>query len=58
MPVEIKELTIRVNINQPRQGSAAPATIAAPGANGDDKDALLKDTVEQVLQILENKKER
>ncbi len=56
MPVEIKELTIKVNINQPQQANATPAVTA--GNSSDDKEALLKDAVEQVLQIIENKKER
>ncbi|HOZ78804.1 MAG TPA: DUF5908 family protein [Ferruginibacter sp.] len=55
MPVEIKELTIKVNINQPQQNS----TSALPDAAVNEPDeALLKDAVEQVLRILENKKER
>lgn len=58
MPVEIRELTIKVNINQPQQGNAAAANLALTSTNSDDKEALLKDAVEQVLQILENKKER
>lgn len=58
MPIEIKELTIKVNINQPQQGTAAAATTASPAGSDDDKEALLKDAVEQVLMILENKKER
>jgi hypothetical protein len=53
MPIEIKELHIRVALNA--------ATAAATGAKtgGDDaKDALVAECVEQVLQILQNKAER
>ena len=58
MPVEIKELTIKVNINQQQPGASAAAPLRAMGSTDDEKEALVKDTVEQVLRILENKKER
>lgn len=57
MPVEIKELTIKVNVNQQQSGAAPAAPVQAAGTD-DEKEALLKDAVEQVLRILENKKER
>ncbi len=57
MPVEIRELHIRVAV------SAKPAkqTQGAAGKNGEggaDKDAIVAECVEQVLQILQAKKER
>jgi hypothetical protein len=61
MPIEIKELHIRVTVNTPPGGQPAGArsTAAGSGAMGEDvKDALLAECVEQVLQILQNKTER
>jgi len=59
MPVEIKELHIRVTVNQPGQ---APQSGASPGSGkkeeGDEKEAMIAQCVEEVLQIIENKKER
>jgi hypothetical protein len=56
MPVEIKELHIRVAVNA-AAGKPAPAGQARPAA-GADKDALVSECVEQVLHILYAKKER
>lgn len=58
MPVEIKELTIKVNINQQQPGTSSSAPAQVTGSTDDEKEALVKDTVEQVLRILDNKKER
>jgi len=61
MPVEIKELHIRVAINAAPAGQApvapnAPGGAAGPGAG--DKDAIVAECVEQVLHIIHAKKER
>ena len=62
MPIEIKELHIRVTVNAPAAGgnsSAQPAARPSGGSNGSaDKDALVAECVEQVLTILQNKQER
>lgn len=52
MPVEIRELHIRVAVN------AAPAKSASGGGDGADKDAIVAECVEQVLQIIQAKKGR
>ena len=58
MPIEIKELHIRVAINASPPGAAAGAA-AGPAAGSDEaKEAIVADCVEQVLQILQNKMER
>lgn len=60
MPIEIKELHIRVTVDAPPQH----APVAKPGAqrpideNSDEKDAMIAECVEQVLQILHDKQER
>lgn len=56
MPIEIKELHIRVAVN------AAPGAATARGAGGEEgaraTDDLVAQCVEQVLQVLHNKMER
>jgi Family of unknown function (DUF5908) len=58
MPIEIKELHIRVAVNAAAPGSAPAAKAPAAGAGGADKDAIVAECVEQVLDILQGKKER
>lgn len=55
MPVEIKELHIRVALTST---AAAAATAAAAKPAAEDKECLIAECVEQVLQILQNKAER
>ncbi len=55
MPIEIRELTIKAYVNEtPQQPS--------PGSGGQtgsqDRDQIISACVEQVLQILKDKKER
>ena len=65
MPVEIKELHIRVAVSGggSKGGGGKPAGKDAPGKGeahegGGDKDDIVAECVEQVLQILQAKKER
>ena len=53
MPIEIKELIIRVEVGNQRQ----PARNAA-GPSGEDRRQLVQDCVDQVMEILKEKKER
>ena len=56
MPIEIQELNIRVNVNQPApQGDMSSS---AQPMQSDDKDALVASCVEEVLKIIHDKKER
>ena len=66
MPIEIKELHIRITVNAPEGGAAGPGATAtsaslspapAGGAAG-DKEALVAECVEQVLSIIHQKIER
>ncbi|WP_167470951.1 DUF5908 family protein [Flavobacterium cupreum] len=52
MPIEIKELHIRINVDE---GSKPNAQAKASKSNGDDPVA---ECVEQVMKIIERKKER
>lgn len=59
MPIEIKELHIKVTVNASGgegQNSTTPA--AAPAAPPPDKEALVAECVEQVLQILKAQQDR
>jgi hypothetical protein len=55
MPVEIRELHIRVAVNAESKAQAP----AKPGdVGGADQDAIVAECVEQVLRIIQAKKER
>jgi hypothetical protein len=56
MPVEIRELHIRVAVNAEPVKQSAPAKSA--DGEGADKDAIVAECVEQVLRIIQAKKER
>lgn len=58
MPLEIKELIIRVSVNQPGEQSPSSTSPSQSGNNKDDKEALINQCVEQVVDLLKNKKER
>jgi len=51
MPIEIKELHIKINVNE----GSKPASPAAPKSKGED---VVAECVEQVMKIMERKKER
>ena len=58
MPIEIRELTIKVNVNQDQNKAAADSTVASIAGSSEEKEALIKEAAEEVLRIIENKKER
>jgi hypothetical protein len=65
MPVEIKELHIRVTVNEPApSGTGKTGTdsgAAKPGSAGGataDREAIISECVEQMLNVLQNKLER
>ena len=59
MPIEIRELHIKVAIADGPEGAPAPAGAPAPGAApASAQDAIVAECVEQVLRILQNRKER
>lgn len=58
MPIEIKELHIRVSVSAPAGNKPAGAPGAAPGAEGQARQTLVAECVEQVLEILRDQKER
>jgi hypothetical protein len=58
MPVEIRELHIKVVVN-PEEPTApgAPAARGAEGGNG-DREKLIAECVEQVMYLLREREER
>lgn len=60
MPIEIKELHIRVAVNAPPNRRATEARGGAGGGAADDDGGrdIVAECVEQVLAILDRKKER
>lgn len=64
MPIEIKELHIHVMVNASSgEPAASNAQNGESGNNsgnsgGGDKDTIIAECVEQVLEILQNKRER
>lgn len=59
MPIEIKELHIRVAVDAAPPRQARPAQSGAPaGGGGADKEAIVAECVEQVLQILQSRRDR
>ncbi len=59
MPLEIRELVIKVNVNE-TSGSTAPPSgrPGQSGGGGIDKKAIIAECLEQVMYVLQKKKER
>lgn len=59
MPVEIKELQITVTVNQQGDHSTPAASGVASDVPGKDENRnLINQCIEQVMGIIQNKKER
>ena len=58
MPLEIKELYIKVTVNEPDSTGGAPAAASGKAPGKDDKDSLIAQCIEETLEILNNRKER
>ena len=54
MPIVVDEVVISVEVTNPAAGSAP----AAPGGSNDDRQAVVEECVERVLEILRRKEER
>jgi len=52
MPVEIKELHVRINVGEPADKKRVPKNTA------NNKEMIVAECVEQVMQIISNSKER
>ena len=58
MPIEIRELNVRVSVNQNQQEQGAEQTASVAGQPMPDKDTLISECLEQIMDIIHNKKER
>lgn len=58
MPIEIRELHIRVAVNAEAPKAAAVPREAPAEGGGADHDAIVAECVEQVVQILQARRER
>jgi hypothetical protein len=58
MPIEIRELTIKVTVDQPNPQEKQSTGGGQGEGSKEDKDAILSQCVEQVLNIIQSKKER
>ena len=58
MPVEIRELQINVTVNQQNGSTAAPPAGGSSAGGDEDKKKLVNHCIEQVMDIINNKKER
>lgn len=58
MPIEIRELHIRMSVTTPEGGGPAGAPGPAPGADGEARQALVAECVEQVVEMLRDQRER
>lgn len=59
MPIEIRELEIRVAVSAGVQGGATAAHGGAKGTgSGDSMGGIVAECVDQVLRILQSKRER
>ncbi len=50
MPIEIKELHIKITVNKEGEQKGE--------AGGEDKEALVKECLEQIITVINNQKER
>ena len=57
MPIEIRELLIKVTVNQPEQADTAANPVTGQASDA-DKDAIIAQCVEETLRIIEQKEER
>ena len=59
MPIEVRELVIKVTVNQPESGKKQSSAQEPARENKDrERDNLVQHCVEQVFDIIHNKKER
>ena len=58
MPIEIRELLIRVTVNQPEQASTETNPLTGQTSDDKDKDALIAQCIEETLRIIHDEEER
>lgn len=60
MPIEIRELQIRINVNEQNQNNTSGNTTPERDStkNREKKDALVAECIEQTLRVLDEQQER
>lgn len=58
MPIEIRELQIKVNVNQPQEKSSVPSAASSENIGAEEKEEISSEIIEQIEEILKNKDER
>ena len=58
MPVQINEMVIRANIVEPLHNAVKQVHSSATNMQEADKEAFMKECVEKVLEIINQKNER
>lgn len=58
MPVEILEIVVRANVQEPETTPTPSPTDNSIGDNNFQRQQLIEECVEQVLEILRHKEER
>ena len=57
MPIEIKELLVKVTVNEQQSNDSASATPVSQDAR-DEKKMLIQQCIDEVMDIINSKKER
>lgn len=58
MPIEIRELVIKATVNQDQNKTASGAGSSAGNDTNEERESVVREAVEEVLRIIESKKER
>jgi hypothetical protein len=58
MPIEIRELNIKVSVSQNQQEEGKEPAEGNQGGSLPDKDELISECVEQVMELIKMQKER
>jgi hypothetical protein len=58
MPIEIRELNIKVSVSQNQQEEGKESAEKNAGGAAPDKDELISECVEQVMELIKMQKER
>lgn len=60
MPIEIRELQIRINVNEQNQNNASSNTAPERDSTSsrEKKDALVAECIEQTLRVIDEQQER
>ena len=58
MPIEIRELNIKVSVSQNQQEQDSAPSAGSSAGTAPDKDEIISECVEQVMELLKLKNER